>query len=406
MLVALNPLADARLSENFIMLNRFHLGGLTFLLLSLAGFGAWLFSLPPAPAVAEPAPVALDEMDSLVASLKPPKRERPLVAVVGINDATETTDYLMPTGILRRADVADVVTLATGQGPVKLYPALTVEADATIAAFDAQSPEGADYVIVPAMSRDDDPAVLAWLREQSRKGAIIIGVCAGAKVVAAAGLLDGKRATTHWYYLKELLGKHPSIVYVANRRVVADRGVATSTGISASMPMMLILIEAIAGRQKAEAVAADLAMPSWDIRHASRAFKQTRPFTTTVLGNVLAFWNREQVGLELRPGMDEVSLALVADAWSRTYRSRAVPFASSLEAIDTRNRVRVIPETATSDWPAKRRIDTFPDQRPAQALDQALDAITESYGARTANVVAMQLEYPWRAALADGMLHR
>ncbi|CFE04153.1 transcriptional regulator [Bordetella pertussis] len=56
------------------------------------------------------------------------------------------------------------------------------------------------------MSRDDDPAVLAWLREQARKGAIIIGVCAGAKVVAAAGLLDGKRATTHWYYLKELLG--------------------------------------------------------------------------------------------------------------------------------------------------------------------------------------------------------
>ncbi|MDX3905589.1 MAG: DJ-1/PfpI family protein [Pigmentiphaga sp.] len=372
-------------------------GALTLLLLSLAGFGAWIFSLPPAPATAETPSVAKQEMDALHAALKPPKRKRPLVAVVGINDATETTDYLMPTGILRRADVADVLTLATGPGPVTLYPALTVEADATLAEFDARNPAGADYVIVPAMSRDDDPAVLAWLREQSRKGATVIGVCAGAKVVAAAGLLDGKRATTHWYYLREMLDKHPSIAYVADRRVVADRGVATSTGISASMPMTLILIEAIAGRQKAEAVAADLAMASWDIRHASRAFKLTRPFATTVLANTLAFWKREHVGVELQPGMDEVSLALVADAWSRTYRSRAVSFAASPKAVATRNRIRVIPETTTADGRAAAYTDTFVHQRPAQALDQTLHAIDRRYGARTADVVAMQLEYPWRA---------
>ena len=132
--------------------------------------------------------------------MKPPKRQRPLIAIIGINDATETTDYLMPFGILRRADVADVVLLATEPGPVKLYPALEVEPHATIATFDAQHPEGADYVIVPAMSRDDDATVLQWLRSQAAKGATIIGVCAGAKVVGEAGLLDGKRATTHWYY--------------------------------------------------------------------------------------------------------------------------------------------------------------------------------------------------------------
>jgi putative intracellular protease/amidase len=83
----------------------------------------------------------------------------------------------------------------------------------------------------------------------------VIGVCAGDKVVAAAGLLDGKRATTHWYYRRELLDRHPSIRYVADRRFVADRGVATTTGITASMPMSLTLIEAIAGRPRAEAVA-------------------------------------------------------------------------------------------------------------------------------------------------------
>lgn len=366
----------------------------TLLLLSLAGFGAWLFSLPPAPAAAEAPPVPKGEIDAMLASLKPTKRARPLVAVIGINDATETTDYLVPTGILRRADIADVRMLATGPGAVKLYPALTVEADATIAEFDARAPTGADYVIVPAMSRDDDPAVLSWLREQARKGAIIIGICAGAKVVAAAGLLDGKRATTHWYYLKEMFGKHPSITYVADRRMVANRDVATTTGITASMPMMLMLIESIAGRQKAQATARELGMAAWSARHASKAFKLTRPFATTVLGNTLALWNREQVGIALRPGVDEVSLALVADAWSRTYRSKAVPYANSSKTVETRNGVRVIPEETAADASTARYTYTYPDRKPAQALDQVLLAIAERYGPRTADVVAMQLEYP------------
>lgn len=132
-----------------------------------------------------------------VTSLKP-VQERPLVAVIGLNDATEGTDYLMPAGILRRADIADVVLLAAEPGPVRLYLALTVEADATVTMFDARHPEGADYVIVPAISRDDVPVVLAWIKTQTRKGAAIISVCAGAKVVGAAGLLDGRRATTHF----------------------------------------------------------------------------------------------------------------------------------------------------------------------------------------------------------------
>jgi transcriptional regulator GlxA family with amidase domain len=317
-----------------------------------------------------------------------------VVAVIGINDATETTDYLVPTGILRRADVADVVMLATGPGSVQLYPALRVQPDATIAAFDAEHPEGADYVIVPAMSRDDDPTVLDWLQRQSRKGAMIIGVCAGAKVVGAAGLLDGRRATTHWYYVGDLLERSPTIHFVPNRRMVFDEDVVTTTGITASMPMMLTLIEAIAGRAKAESVARELGIDKWDARHASDAFQFTRPFATTVLRNRLSFWNHEDLGVRLEPGMDEVSLALVADAWSRTYRSRTITFADSTSAVVTANGISVLPDQNATDWPQDHRVSTFPDERPVNALDQTLGAITERYGARTTDMVAMQLEYP------------
>jgi transcriptional regulator GlxA family with amidase domain len=330
----------------------------------------------------------------LLEALKPPKRQRPLIAIVGINDATETTDYLMPYGILRRSNVADVVPLSTQPGPVKLYSALTVEPHATVAEFDAQHPNGADYVIVPAMRRDDDPAALTWLKNQATKGAVIIGVCAGAKVVAEAGLLDGKRATTHWYYLNELRDKHPTVHYVPDRRLVVDDDVATTTGISASMPMALTMIEAIAGRDKAEAVGRDIGVTQWDARHDSRAFQVTRPFALTVIGNTIAFWNRERFGIELTPGIDEVSLALVADAWSRTYRSRVVTFSRTEGATETRNGIRIVPDEVAASWPAARLLPAIDDRQPAKALDEALEAITARYGRPTADVVAMQLEYP------------
>jgi len=365
------------------------------LVVGVAGFGGWLFTRPPAAAVAAAPAIAPDEAAATLAALKPPKRQRPLIAVIGINDATETTDYVMPTGILRRADVADVMMVATGPGRVALYPALTVEPDATVAEFDAGHPDGADYVIVPAMSRDDDPAALQFIKDQSAKGALIIGVCFGAKVVAEAGLLDNKRGTTHWFALKELRKKHPTMQYVANRRFVVDGGVATTTGITASIPMSLTLIEAIAGPDKAEAVAREIGLDHWDARHASDAFKFTRPFAMTVIGNKLAFWNRDRFGIELANGLDEVSLALSADAWSRTYRSRAVTFAETPGPISTRNGIRILPDETAR--PKEDVVNAFADRAPAQALDETLASIEARYGADTRYVVAMQLEYPQKA---------
>src|SRR5258705_10280613 len=356
--------------------------------------GGWLSSLPPAPSVAAPPPIAQDERDAAIAALKPPKRQRPLIAIIGINDATETTDYLMPYGILTRADVADVVTLATQPGPMTLFPTLKVEPQATVAEFDTQHPDGADYIIVPAMSRDDDPEALQWIRSQSGKGAIVIGVCAGAKVVGDAGLLHGKRATTHWYSIKELRGKHPTMRYVEDRRLVVDQRVATTTGITASMPMSLTLIEAIAGRDKARAVGRDIGLADWDARHESDAFKFTRPFALTAIRNTAAFWSHERLGIELKPGVDEVSLALVADAWSRTYRSQAVTFASAAGAQQTRNGIRILPDEVATSWPAERTLPSVADRKPAEALDDALHGIAARYGAGTTDFVALQLEYP------------
>jgi putative intracellular protease/amidase len=363
------------------------------------GAAGWLYSLSLPSRRSPLPPLAQTETDAMLEALRPPKRERPLIAIVGMNRGTEMTDYLMPLGILRRAGVADVRALAVEPEPISLYPAaLKIEPQATLAEFDAQFPEGADYVIVPAMSRDDDPAVLNWLRQQAKNRAMIVGVCAGAKVVAASGLLDGKQATTHWYYLEEMLTKHPTIQYVPNRRIVVDQGVATTTGISASMPLSLTLIEAVAGRIKAEEVARDLGLARWDAGHDSAAFRFTRPFALAVIRNTLAFWQRENLGIELTSGMDEVSLALCADAWSRTYRSRVLTFSAT--AVESRNGLRLLPAQTAAYSSPSIRLPTLTEP-PAVALDECLRQIASRFGPRTAYLVAIQLEYPAHAIWQD-----
>ncbi len=365
-----------------------------FMLAIVAG-AIWLLWLDAPTAPSEQPRISAAESRATRLALQPPKRQRPLIAIIGLNDATETTDYLTPYGVLKRANVADVIAVATEDAPVRLYPALTVRADATVAEFDRQFPEGADYIIVPAMSRDDDPAVLGWLRAQKAQGATIIAVCAGAKVVAQAGLLDGKRATTHWYYRDALIKKHPDIQYVPNRRWVVDDGIVTTTGISASMPMMLTLIEAITDSQTAQRVARDLGVSSWGAEHDSGVFHFNRPFALTVMKNSLALWNKERFVLPLHADMDEVTLALVADAWSRTYLSEVATVSAGNAPITTQHGLQIIPDQTIDAANSRTGLTIDPFTPPETALRQTLDAIAARYGKPTASVVAMQMEYPW-----------
>lgn len=373
---------------------RYIWGTASLCILALLGLGGWIITLPATTGAAQAPEVPQTEVAAMTAALRHNTPTRPLIAVIGLNDATETTDYLLPVGILRRAGIAQVKMLAIAEGPVQLYPALRVQPDATIAEFDAAYPKGADYVIVPAMSRDDDPLIIGWLQAQSDKGAVIIGICAGAKVIGAAGLLDHRRATTHWYYLDEMLTRSLGVRHVPDRRMVADGRIITTTGISASMPMMLTLIEAIAGKARAKAVAQDLGIDSWNARHASSSFRLTRPFAMTILRNRLAFWRHEDLGIPLQAGVDEVSLALAADGWSRTYRSTARAYASASGGTITANGIRILSDQIARDWPSGRRVLINPDRKPADTLDDMLEAITRRYDEATSAVVAMQLEYP------------
>ena len=369
------------------MLRRVAIGAVVLGLPLAAGFLALAL---PGPRGVVPTLTSIDSAEHArtVAALAP-RRTPPLVAVIGQNDGTETTDFLVPYGVLRESGVADVVAVATRSGPLALHPVLTIEPQATTADFDARHPDGADYVIVPALHHADDPDVLAWLRAQAAKQATIVGVCDGALVLAAAGLLDDHRATAHWYSRDALRKRHPTMQWVRDRRYVVDRGIVTTTGVTASIPVSLALVEAIAGRPAAEALARRLGVARWDAAHDSEAFHLDRRQVRTAAGNWLAFWSHETLGIAVEDGVDEIALALAADAWSRTYRSRAM--ATAAGPVTTRRGLRLLPEGGAGQGHA---LPPLPTEYPARALDLALADIGTRYGEATAAFVALQLEYP------------
>jgi transcriptional regulator GlxA family with amidase domain len=96
-----------------------------------------------------------------------------------------------------------------------------------------------------------DPEVLDWVRSAHRGSTWTTSVCTGALVLGAAGILQGKRATTHWAYLDRLreLGAEP-----VSERVVEDGKVITAAGVSAGIDMALGLAARIAGEQVAHAI--------------------------------------------------------------------------------------------------------------------------------------------------------
>jgi AraC family transcriptional activator FtrA len=112
----------------------------------------------------------------------------------------------------------------------------------------------ADTVIVPAAS-SVSPEAVATVRAAHRKGARVASICTGASVLAAAGLLDGRRAVTHWAHATELARRYPSVEVTPEALYVDEGDVLTSAGVTAGLDLCLHLVR----RDHGSAVAATVA---------------------------------------------------------------------------------------------------------------------------------------------------
>jgi transcriptional regulator GlxA family with amidase domain len=168
-----------------------------------------------------------------------------------IFDGLTALDAIGPYEVLSRLPGAELRFVSKQAGPVRTDTgALGVQADLAIA--DLDDPE---VVVVPGGpgSRPlmGDPEVLEWLRAAHGGSTWTTSVCTGALVLGAAGILDGKRATTHWAFVERLpeFGAEP-----LTARVVEDGKVITAAGVSAGIDMALTLASRLAGDQVAQAI--------------------------------------------------------------------------------------------------------------------------------------------------------
>ncbi|MGJ7541819.1 GlxA family transcriptional regulator [Variovorax sp. LT1R16] len=152
-------------------------------------------------------------------------------------------------------------------GPVATSAGFALTADT---ARDALDLAGLDTLLVPGGdgvdAQLDDAALHSWLRTAEPRVRRLGSVCSGALLLAAAGLLDGHRATTHWSRLETLRRRHPTVLiepdclHTYDSASPQDGHLFTSAGVTAGIDLALALVEADLGRPLALAVARRLVM--------------------------------------------------------------------------------------------------------------------------------------------------
>jgi transcriptional regulator GlxA family with amidase domain len=187
-----------------------------------------------------------------------------VVAAV-VDEGALTFDFAIPCEVfgLDRSDIVDpwyeFLLVAAGKRRLRTQTGFVVEVPHGLDAL-----ERADTIVVPGWSDpDDEPSerLKSALRDAHARGARVVSLCTGVFVLAASGLLDGRRATTHWMYADRLRARHPEVVVDENVLYVADGRVMTSAGTAAGIDLCLHIVALDHGLDVAAAVARRLVMP-------------------------------------------------------------------------------------------------------------------------------------------------
>jgi AraC family transcriptional regulator, transcriptional activator FtrA len=188
---------------------------------------------------------------------------RTVAAVV--DQGALTFDFAIPCEVfgVDRSDIAspwyEFLVVAAGERRVRTQTGFVIEAPLGLDALDR-----ADTIVVPGWSSTDvDPSddLIAALRGAHRRGARIVSICTGAFVLAASGLLDGRRATTHWMYAGDLQARYPRVELDPSVLYVADGTIMTSAGTAAGIDLCLHIVTADYGADVAATVSRRMLMP-------------------------------------------------------------------------------------------------------------------------------------------------
>jgi transcriptional regulator GlxA family with amidase domain len=182
-----------------------------------------------------------------------------------VDQGALTFDFAIPCEVfgLDRSDIAspwyEFLVVAAGDRRVRTQTGFMIEAPHDLAALDR-----AATIVVPGWSSPEtDPSaeLVASLQRAHQRGARIVSICTGAFVLAAAGLLDGRRATTHWLFVDELQRRYPNVELDPSVLYVVDGTIMTSAGTAAGIDLCLHIVTCDFGADVAAAVSRRMLMP-------------------------------------------------------------------------------------------------------------------------------------------------
>jgi transcriptional regulator GlxA family with amidase domain len=169
-------------------------------------------------------------------------------------DRVQSLDVVGPLEVFTEAGFG-VRTASLGAGTVRTTSGLRIIPDC-----DLRQASASDLLLVPGGpgAREDTPELVDWLRRSAGHARQVASVCTGAFLLAEAGLLTGRRVTTHWEHCEMLARRFPDVTVDPEPLFVRDGNVITSAGVTAGIDMALALVEDDLGRDTALAIARGL----------------------------------------------------------------------------------------------------------------------------------------------------
>lgn len=173
-------------------------------------------------------------------------------------DIACVTTTLMMAGAMGAREPYATTVVSPGGRPVRCGTGLVLQAggalERTLGPLDTLVVSGGAAHVQAAA----DPALVGHVRRLARVSRRVASVCTGASVLAAAGLLDGRRATTHWQFAADLARRHPQVVVDPDPIFVRDGDVSTSAGITSALDLTLAFVEEDHGTDLARLVSRQL----------------------------------------------------------------------------------------------------------------------------------------------------
>jgi putative intracellular protease/amidase len=377
---------------------------------------------------APPAPV-----DTAAAPTHDPAK--PTAVILLGPEGANAADVLAPYEVLAATGAFNLYTVAPQRQPVPLTGNLDLVPDLSLAQLDQRLPRGPEVIVVPQLSEVAAglPAslapVIAWLqRQRAQNDPLLVSVCIGAKVVAEAGLLEGRPATSHWLGLIGLRRDYPQLDWRDGVSYIDDGDLISTAGVLYGVDGALRVIERLVGPAAAAKAAQAVHWPAY---YPGRPAPIQRPRLAPpdVVGLLSAGyrWDRPTMGVLLTDGVTETELASAFRPYTElSYLARPLAVTTDGRPIRSRHGLTFIPRaTLATAAPELDRLvvpgvdaaqgavadglalpeglaPVYLHRQPGFAFDAALGDIARTRDVATARWVAKTLQYPTRPQLAGG----